>query len=269
MTTVKTMEGPLGRNKRILLAIVGLLVVFLSTGPPDFAAGMLFTAWNSDLDGGAHKLHLMVRGASTVLMVLTGLVLVFKPSWSVGVLQKFIASGIAFPAAGLVGMHFWPPVIIYPIVTVFAAVAILRAYRGRLPWQQQTSALANASRPMLALSVIIAVPLTVWSLNQASLQRSAETLHGDLSHWSGGMAVGLMIIIMLFFGSMRMPGWRVPAWTAALTLFSLGFASVYWPEQASSVGAGWGMLTIVASIAFIGVAELEGRLFARTAPQPA
>jgi hypothetical protein len=263
------MESPLRRSKRIALIIVGALIIFLSTGPPDFAAGLLFTAGTSDLDGGAHKLHLLLRGASTMVMVLTGLVLIIKPSWSVGVLQKLIASGIAFPIAGLISMHLWPPVVIYPIIAILAGAVILWVFRGRLPWQQQTSVLAGASRPMLALAAVMSIPLLVFGLNQAALQRTTETLHGDLGHWAGGMAMALMIIIMMFFGALKMPGWRVPAWSAGFTLLVLGIASVYWPGQASSVGEGWGTLAIIGAVAFVGMAELEGRLFTRTTPQPA
>lgn len=268
MTKPTTMEGPLGRGKRIALIVFGALVAFLIAGPPEFDVALVFTAASSDLDGGAHVLHIFMRGVGAVTTLAAGLVLIVKPSWAVGVLQKFIANGLGFLIAGILSLHISPPVVVYPVFAIIAAAVILWAYRGRLPWQQPADQRATPSRALLGLTAIIAVPLTVFTLNQAALQRGPEVVHGDLGHWGGGAAMAIMIIILMVFGALRMPGWRVPAWSGGFILFMLGFASVYWPNQASSVGEGWGTLAIVAAVAFVGVAELEGRLFARTASPP-
>jgi hypothetical protein len=79
----------------------------------------------------------------------------------------------------------------------------------------------------------------------------------------------MKIIFLGLFASLKWPGWRVPAWGAAFSLFMLGLTSLLMPNQASSVGELWGTLAILTSFAFVSVAELEGRLFPRAAVQPA
>jgi hypothetical protein len=269
MTDVKTMESPLSRGKRIALIIFGALVVFLLVSPPEFDAFMMFTASSSQLDGGAHILHIFNRGAGALVTVASALVLIFKPSWAVGALQKFVATAVGFMIAAVLSMHVWPPVVVYPIFAIILAALILWAFRGRLPWQQPVGQRPAPSRPMLALTAIVAVPLVAFAFSEAALQRGPEMVHGDLGHWGSAAAMAFMIIIMMAFAALRMPGWRVPGWGAAFMLFMFGAASIYWPNQASSIGELWGTLAIVGAVAFLGVAELEHRLFARTAEAPA
>jgi MFS family permease len=259
MAQVNPMEAPLGRGRRIALIIVGALIVFLAAGPPDFGAGYVVSGWQSDLDGGAHKLHIIMRGVSTLLVAVAGLVLIVKPSWALGVAQKFIAKGAAFLVAAVLGQFFWPPVVVYPIFAIVVAAVVLWAHRGRLPWQQPRETRPSISMPMLAAALVVAIPLIIWGLNEASLQRSSETLHGDLGHWAGGTAAAFTIVFAMLFAARRMPGWRVPAWTAGATLFMLGLASAIMPNQASSVGVGWGVLAIVAAAGFVALAEYEKR----------
>ncbi len=254
---------------RIGLGVLGLVIVYLSAGPPDFGAFMLFNGWSSDLDGGAHQLHIVVRGAGGFLSVVLGLVLILRPDWAIGVAQSAVATGIAYPIAGALGLFLWPPVVIYPVVALVVVGAVYLALRGQLPWQQPAEQRPVPSLPILAATAIIAIPLLVFGLNEAALQRGPEVLHGDLGHWAGATAMSFKFIIMGLFAALKWPGWRVPAWGAAFTLFTFGLASLLMPNQASSVGEVWGSLAILASIAFVGVVELEGRLFPRTAVQPA
>jgi hypothetical protein len=253
------MDAPLARGKRIALIVVGAIIVFLAAGPPDFGAAYVFTGWQSDLDGGAHKLHHVMRGVSSFFVAVAGLILIVKPSWSLGVAQKLIVKGAGFLIAFALGQFFWPPVVIYPIWAVIVAALVFWAYRDRLPWQQPAEQQPTMSKPMFLTAVVIAVPLIVWGLNEASLQRSPETLHGDLGHWAGATAAAFMIIFLMLVASLRMPGWRVPAWTAGLTLFMLGLASATMPNQASSIGVGWGIAAIAAAAGFVALAEYENR----------
>ena len=264
MSATNGMAGTLTRGKRIVLIVLGVVLAILGLE----GAGFVITGWSSDLDGGAHQFHHVMRGASTVPSLLAALVLIIRPSWALGAAKKLAANGIAYPIAAIVSLTVWPPAIIYPIIALVVVGVVYWAYRGNFPWNKHDFRL-SFSRPLLALTVVVAVPLIVYGLNEASLQRSTEALHGDLGHWAGSLAGALTIVILMLFASMRMPGWRVPAWSAGFMLFMLGVASVLMPNQASSVGEGWGTLAIISSVAFLGVAELEPRLFGRVAPQPA
>ena len=258
-----------GRKARIGLGILGLVIVYLSAGPPDFGAFMIFSGWSNELDGGAHYLHLVLRGAGNVLSVALGVILIVRPQWAIGVALATLGTGIAYPLAGAVGMFFWPPVAIYPIITIVVLAAIYFALRGQMPWQKPVSERPVPSRAILVMTAFLAVPLMIFALDQAALQRGPEVIHGDLGHWAGAFAYAVKIVLMGLFASLKWPGWRVPAWGAAFSLFMLGFTSVMMPNQASSVGELWGALAILASVGFVAVAELEGRLFPRAAVQPA
>jgi hypothetical protein len=257
------------RKARIGLGILGLVIVYLSAGPPDFAAFMIFSGWSNELDGGAHYLHIVLRGAGSVLSVALGVILIVRPQWAIGVALATLGTGIAYPLAGAAGLYFWPPVAIYPIITVVVLAAIYFAVRGQMPWQKPASERPVPSRAILLMTAILAVPLVIYSLDQAALQRGPEIIHGDLGHWAGAFAYGMKIIFLGLFASLKWPGWRVPAWGAAFSLFMLGLTSLLMPNQASSVGELWGTLAILTSFAFVSVAELEGRLFPRAAVQPA
>jgi hypothetical protein len=263
------MALPLSRGRRIALGIVGALIVFLMASPPESGVAFFFSAWSSDVDGGAHKLHFLMRGVGSLVTVFAGLVLIVKPAWALGAVQKFVATGAAFLIAGIVSLHVWPPVIVYPVMAIITTAVMFWVFRGRLPWQQPKSERPLVSKPMLALTAVIAVPLIVWGLGEASLQRSSETLHGDLGHWGSGLANAMMIILLMLFASRRMPGWQVPAWGAGFTLLMLGVASMYWPNQASSIGVGWGVLAIIASVTFVALAEYENRTTTAPARSPA
>lgn len=256
------------RGKRIGLGILGLVIIFLITGPPDFAAAMVITGWSSELDGGAHQFHVFMRGVGAVVTVALGVVLILRPQWAIGVAQVAIAMGISYPVAGLLGLFAWPPVFIYPVVGLVVAGVVYAMFRDQLPGRSN-GFVATQSRMLLIATAIMAVPLIGFGLGEASLQRGPEVLHGDLGHWAGGTALALKLILMAVFASMKWPGWRVPAWSVAFTLFMFGVGSVLMPNQASSVGEMWGALSILAGVAFIGVAELEGRLYPGASVQPA
>jgi hypothetical protein len=260
MTGVGKGAFQISRGRRIALAVVGAIVVLLSVAPPDFEAFMVVTGLTSDLDGGAHKLHIFMRGVGSVVTVAAGLVLIFKPSWAFGAIQTFIAAGVAYPVAGLLGLHLsWPPVLIVPIYVGIIAGVALWALWGRLPWQRPAAARPTASKPLLAAAAAISVPLIFYGLSEASLQRSDEFLHGQYGHWVGGTAGVIWIILLLFFAAQRQDGWRLPAWGAGFMLVMLGAASAAMPNQASSIGVAWGIIAVLGGVAYVALAEYESR----------
>jgi nitrite reductase (NO-forming) len=53
----------------------------------------------------------------------------------------------------------------------------------------------------------------------------------------------------------RPPGWRLTAWVAGILPALLGFTSLLYPDNASSLGPAWAIAAIVWGIAFVGLAE--------------
>jgi hypothetical protein len=269
MTKVENGAGPLSRGKRIGLGILGLIVAFLIAGPPDFAPFMVFTGWSHELDGGAHQLHYVMRGIGAVVTLAVGLTLILKPSWAIGAAMVALATGLAYPIGGMLGQIVWPPAVIYPIVGIVVVAVVYLTHRDRLPWKLPADKRPTPSMAIIAATAIIAVPLIVWGLNEAALQRGPEQVHGDLGHWAGSTAFAVKVILMGLFASLKWSGWRLLLWSTGFSVFMLGFASMMMPNQASSIGEVWGVLAMLGSIGFVAVGELEGRLFPRTAVQPA
>jgi hypothetical protein len=269
MASVQQPGGSLTRRKRIGLGILGLVIAVLIAGPPDFAPFMVISGWSNELDGGAHQLHYVMRGVGSVVTLFIGLVLILKPTWAIGAAQVALATGLAYPAGALLGQHVYPPAIIYPIIGAIVVAVVYLTHRDRLPWKQPAAESPAPSLMILGATAIIAVPLVAWGLNEAAMQRGPEFVHGDLGHWASGAAFAVKFILMGLLASLKWPGWRVPAWSAAFSIFMLGLASLLMPNQASSVGEVWGVIAMLGGLGFLAVAELEGRLFTRPTVQPA
>jgi hypothetical protein len=269
MASVQKPGGSLTRGKRIGLGILGLVIAVLIAGPPDFAPFMVMSGWSSELDGGAHQLHFVMRGVGSVVTLFIGLVLILKPTWAIGVAQVALATGIAYPMGALLGQHVYPPAVIYPIIGAIVVAVVYLTHRDRLPWKQPVSDRPVPSLMILGATAIIAIPLIAWGLNEAAMQRGPEFVHGDLGHWASGAAFAVKVILMGLFASLKWSGWRVAAWSTAFSVFMLGLVSFLMPNQASSVGEVWGVLAMIGGLGFLTVAELEGRLFTRPAVQPA
>jgi hypothetical protein len=269
MAIVQNPDGLLTRRKRIGLGVLGLIIAVLIAGPPDFAPFMVMSGWSNELDGGAHQLHIVMRGVGSVVTLFIGLVLILKPAWAIGVAQVALATGIAYPMGALLGQHIYPPAVIYPIIGAIVVAVVYLTHRDRLPWKRPASERPAPSLMILGATAIIAIPLIVWGLNEAAMQRGPEFVHGDLGHWASGAAFSVKVILLGLFASLKWSGWRVAAWSAAFSVFMLGLASFLMPNQASSVGEFWGVLAMIGGLGFLTVAELEGRLLTRPTVQPA
>jgi hypothetical protein len=78
-------------------------------------------------------------------------------------------------------------------------------------------------------------------------------------HWSAMGAFGLIVLGLAGVGSLRPPGWRVPAWCAGLSAILYGSASFANPGDASSATGVWALLAIAWGVAFILATERERR----------
>lgn len=86
-------------------------------------------------------------------------------------------------------------------------------------------------------------------------------------HWAGMTAFALAVVALSFLAASRVPGWRLTAWTAGVALAYYGVASALTPDDASSAGLLWGLLSIVWGGVFVFLAEQEHRDEARAAAE--
>jgi hypothetical protein len=116
--------------------------------------------------------------------------------------------------------------------------------------------------PLLLVAVVAAVPLVVYGVDQALIQRNSWPPTSDPhhnSHWFLMAEAAFAIPLLGAVAGLGGRGWGVPAWTAAAALAVLGIVSFLFPDAPSSLGIGWGLLAIVVAAAVAAVSVLQLR----------
>ena len=138
------------------------------------------------------------------------------------------------------------------LLAFFAVLAPLHPARGKLltitvpRWQ------------VLALAAVGSVPLLVFSLAQAAMQRVGfEAAHADPGHWSWMAGAAILVAATAIFSAVAVRGWRIPTYTAAACLAILGAASLAFAGEPSAFPVAWAFAAIVGSVAFVGVSEID------------
>jgi hypothetical protein len=120
-----------------------------------------------------------------------------------------------------------------------------------------------AGRPsliMLAVVVVGAVPLVMYALGQAQLQRTdLFSEHTAFFHWVETSFYAIAILLLGFLAALRPDAFRLAAWMGGSALVILGAASVLFGQHASAIAAPWGWAALAGGLAFISVGEWEAR----------
>ena len=230
------------RTRRVAFrTAVGLaLASMLITGP---LLTLPVTAWfpESVLDAmfgeqglGAHRAHM--AGAATLFwLTIVALVAQFRhperhpaPLWAVA------GGWLVFLPLELT--HLVDP---YTIVVVVLMVAVLVLHPRRwtpVRFDQRTRVVAL---PAVAASV-------VYGSQQALDQFRAlpDDPHAAGSHYALMAALAIAFAISALAGASDAPGRTVAAWSAGLAAANVGVFSIAHPEQASSLGVGWGIAAV-------------------------
>lgn len=118
---------------------------------------------------------------------------------------------------------------------------------------------AGLSRPLLAITVIGAVPFVAYALEMGA---QAQDLVGPPHHvqrLSTMAAMAIAIVLVGLLASLKTRGWRIPAWSAGIAAMAFGLVSAVYPDHPAAVGVGWGVAALAWSVLFIGAAEWEAR----------
>jgi hypothetical protein len=120
-----------------------------------------------------------------------------------------------------------------------------------------------AGRPslvMLAVVVVGAVPLVMYALGQAELQRTdLFSEHTAFFHWVETSFYAIAILLLGFLAALRPDGFRLASWMAGLALAILGGASVLLGQHASALPEPFGWAALVAGLAFVAIGEWEAQ----------
>jgi hypothetical protein len=248
-----------------------VLVVLFGIG----AAGGLFGAglivgWFDTTEGGIHRVHDIGFGVLAGVFVTVGFLAQLRsPERNVSARYQIVAAGVGVLIAGLIaadpgtGLFFF----LVPVVALAILVAVHPASTALMKGTPSFS-------PVLAgITVVGAVPLTWFALHAAKLQRTGFPAdpHVKQSHWTIMAAMALAILLVALVSSLKLPGWRISAWSAGAGAFFYGLASaVFATFPGSSVpypgseGVSWGLVGILGGLMFIAAAEWEARRSAGT-----
>jgi hypothetical protein len=113
---------------------------------------------------------------------------------------------------------------------------------------------------MLAAVVLGAIPLVMYALGQAELQRTdVTTEHAAFFHWVETSFYAIAILLLGFLAALRPDGFRLASWMAGLALAILGGASVVLGQHASALPEPFGWAALVAGLAFVAIGEWEAQ----------
>lgn len=257
ITSERSREG-VGWQRRIGFYVAGGLFLLISLGFFGLMAGILayaFTGWFSAAELGVHQLHETLASALFWSFIAGMAFTVARPAQMISALRQtglmlaaFIVLLLASFSEALMG-----PLVMMSILLVLTAItaalhpargALFRLREGIQPW-------------LLGLTVVAAIPLLPYALNQLQIQigASAGDPHAEVGHWMIMSAYGVAIVLYGLLASLRSAGWRVLAWSAGILAVLFGVASLLLPTQASSVGAMWGAASVVWGVLFIAAAE--------------
>ncbi|HEV2236369.1 MAG TPA: hypothetical protein VGR57_06870 [Ktedonobacterales bacterium] len=235
--------GHLSRARRIAFYTCAVLLLALFSA--DFALHALDFANPHHIHVALHEIFSGMAIASLLSQLIAS--------------RRFVAGAQALLVLFAAGWLFDALTLRFSGIGVFlllgVAVAALHPLRGAV------FSLRGRVRPTLALvSVLGALPLTVYALQQAANQRdNFAPVHASLGHWEWAATAAALIFLFGWLAALGTAGFRLPAWCAGLSAATFGLASILYPGEASAVGALWGVVALVGSALFIALAEWEAR----------
>ncbi|MFN2418871.1 MAG: hypothetical protein ABR593_08105, partial [Candidatus Limnocylindria bacterium] len=107
---------------------------------------------------------------------------------------------------------------------------------------------------------VAAVPLVIYALGQAELQRNdSSSEHAVFFHWVETSFYAIAILMLGLLAALRPGAFRTAGWMAGLALALLGAASLVLGQYASAIEAPWSWAALIGGLVFVGVGEWESR----------
>jgi hypothetical protein len=92
----------------------------------------------------------------------------------------------------------------------------------------------------------------------ASTSKELEAVR-HYGHWSAMGAFAVSVVALALVAAVGIPGWRLPAWSAAIALVVFGAASLFASGDASSLTMPWAIAAIAWGVTFAGAAQYVAR----------
>jgi hypothetical protein len=187
-----------------------------------------------------------------LFMAVGYLSLLRAPERRVAPFQQTALALVALTVAVVLSVDFGTLLLAAGFAVLTAVLGVLHPARDRL-----VPRVEGPSVPLLALAALAAIPLTLYAVDMAALQRTGlpSDSHVAERHWSMMAAMALSIWLIGAQAAFRSPGWRISAWSAGLGAAVFGLASTVFPAFPGSVGTTWGLVALLGGVAFVALAE--------------
>ncbi len=233
----------------LMVGLMALRLDFLLPGP--FAQMTHFTEPH-------HRTHDLTFGFLFIPAVVGVLAQVRRPSRNVaGMVMALIPSaGLLLTLLFTLALARNANVLQPPWVTVMAGALIVTSLHPAGRGFFGSFSASRASRAMLFLVLVAAVPLLAYASANIGLQGVVADDHAAMGHYGFMAAFAFTVIGVGLLASLRPAGWRLTAWVAGLLPAFLGVTSLAYPGVSSSLSPSWALAAIAWGIGFVAVGEL-------------
>ena len=161
---------------------------------------------------------------------------------------------VAVSVAGLITMVLGLRVDIFTLPFIVLVGVLLMLQRPRVP----ALAVGRLSPSLAVLVAVAALPLVIYALAQADLQRiDISSEHAQFNHWVEMSFYALAVLLLGLMAALRPVAYRLTAWCAGLGLAILGGASLALGPYASALDPLWAWAALIGGLVFVSVAEWE------------
>ena len=175
-------------------------------------------------------------------------------------LQQAVLALLALSAAGWLGARIEP--FVGPLVLLAAAAPLVALHPRR---RRLLAPGDGVSRPLMALTLMAAIPATVYAAGMLALARAAgpscflgQCVQGD--RFAEAAALALAVVLVALLASLRTPGWPVPAWCTGVAAIVLGAASWAFPGEPGALTPWPTAAAVLWGVAFVAAARVQARL---------
>lgn len=207
----------------------------------------------------AHRTHDVTYGLLFTTLVVGVLAQLWRPHRQVAGMVMALLPVAALLLAGALANDVDAVFEFNPLryAAALAAVAALVHPAGRAFFRSFN--IARLNRPLIALVAIAAIPLLGYASTNIDRQQTVTDAHRFTGHYGFMAAFSFTVIAVGLLASLRLDGWRLPAWVAGLLPVAVGITSILYPDAASSLDTTWALAAIGWGIAFVGAAEVTAR----------
>jgi hypothetical protein len=253
------------RRRLVVYWIVAVVFLFLLTGrflaemPAYFLVPVtVWGGWGMSAEIPTHNVH-------SLMLALTMWVIIFGVAVQVHRPERRIGSAYVYAIAGVVVLGSMlalgaVPAEAVPILAGAAAFSVAAFLAHPSPLAAKFRSIGSPNALLAALLGVAVIPLLAFSVDSFAthLASGPGDEHYEFGHWAFMGIYPIVAILVGAVSAVKVSGWRLAGWVAAILVASHGLVSLVAPA-ASALGTLWSVLAIAWGGAVAVVVELEAR----------